>query len=123
MEGCRQAIRPQAQRHLTFPRSAVTSHRKTPPAETQSSTKELSLFRSTGFSLQARVRFRLVFDTDSSSWTGIDAKDIEEQPQANLDVFGVYAVIRQCWDSHKKNRLGMLGVIGTEHTNRCCFPR
>jgi len=26
--------------------------------------------------------------------TGIDAKDIEEQPQANLDVFGVYAVIR-----------------------------
>ena len=40
VEGCRQALRPQAQRHLTFPRSAVTSHRKTPPAETQSSTRE-----------------------------------------------------------------------------------
>jgi len=40
VEGCRQALRPQAQRHLTFSRSAVTSHRKTPSAETQSSTRE-----------------------------------------------------------------------------------
>ena len=55
--------------------------------------------------------------------TGIDAKDIEEQPQANLDVFGVYAVIRQRRDSHKKNRLGMLGVIDTENISRGCFPR
>ena len=29
-------------------------------------------------------------------------KDIEEQPQANLDVFGVYAVIRRCRNSYKK---------------------
>ena len=55
--------------------------------------------------------------------TGIDAKDIEEQPQANLDVFGVYAVIRQRRNNHKETRLSMLGVIDTEHISRCCFPR
>jgi len=35
-------------------------------------------------------------DTDSFSQTGIYAKDFEEQPQANLRVFGVYVVIRLC---------------------------
>ena len=63
--------------------------------------------------LSAKSLNRLVFDADSYSRTGIDAKDIEEQPQANLDVFGVYAVFRQCRDSHKKNRLSMLGVLST----------
>ena len=53
--------------------------------------------------------------------TGMEAKDIEEQAQVNLDVFGVNAIIRQCRDSHK-NRLGMLGVIDTEHCGRYDFP-
>ena len=64
-----------------------------------------------------------MFDTDLVSRTGIDAKDIEEQPQANLDVFGVYAVIRQSRNSHKENRLGMLGVIDTEHSSQYSLPR
>ncbi|MDE6193072.1 MAG: hypothetical protein K2M83_03710 [Muribaculaceae bacterium] len=51
----------------------------------------------------------------------MEAKDIEEQAQVNLDVFGVNAIIRQCRDSHK-NRLGMLGVIDTEHCGRYDFP-
>ena len=73
--------------------------------------------------MQANCRFRLVFVADSISRTGIDAKDIEEQPQANLDVFGVYAVIRQCRKSHNNNRAIMLGVIDTEHISRCNLPR
>ena len=52
---------------------------------------------------------------------GIDAKDIEEQLQANLDVFGVYVVIRLCRCSNKQTRLSMLGVINTEHFSRCNF--
>ncbi len=35
-------------------------------------------------------------DKDSYTTTGIYAKDIKEQPEANLKVFGVYAVIRLC---------------------------
>ena len=73
--------------------------------------------------MQANCRFRLVFVADSFSRTGIDAKDIEEQPQANLDVFGVYAVIRLCRDSQKETRLSILGVIDTEHISRCNLPR
>ena len=73
--------------------------------------------------MQTSNRFRLVFDTDSVSRTGIDAKDIEEQPRANLDVFGVYAVIRLRRNSHKETRLSKLGVIDTEHISRGYFPR
>ena len=53
----------------------------------------------------------------------IDAKDIDEQPQENLDVFGVYAVIRQSRNSHKDTRLSMLGVIDTEHISRRNLPQ
>ena len=64
-----------------------------------------------------------MFDTDLVSRTGIDAKDIEEQPQANLDVFGVYAVIRQSRNSHKETQLSVLGVIDTENISWGYFPR
>ena len=50
-------------------------------------------------------------------------KTLKSSRRATLDVFGVYAVIRQCRDSHKKNRLGMLGVIDTENISRGYFPR
>ncbi len=40
---------------------------------------------------QASFRLRLVSDTDSISETGMYANDLEEQPQANLMVIGVYA--------------------------------
>jgi len=57
------------------------------------------------------------------STTGIYAKDIEEQPQANLKVFGVGADIRLCRIVINMNRLRMLGVIDTEHISRLSLPR
>ncbi len=47
-------------------------------------------------SFQAGFRLRLVSDKDSFPETGIYAKDLEEQPKANLKVFGVCAAIRLC---------------------------